>query len=290
VVLVIYTNIDQQIELVLTTQCNWKCTHCTFGTFPSYNHVTEQQLHQHLPYICNTVQLIEKCSVCLVGGEIGLLDERLLHMVFYYLSNWNIKPIISTNGEYLKRNYHKRYESSHIFCHMHDGVNECVANVSYGKVFNCAYYIEEFLQKNKHMPIDYLGFDFPLSLDITEMQLKTCYTYLLECAKQYQNITAACIEDIERKIAAIPSLDMSRKACATLNQTVSIVLPENKIAQCSGRSNNSIDLTEDNLIKILTPHSNMFGDNEYCKSCFAWCAEKNLTNILNTKIRNAKTL
>lgn len=287
-----YENITQQIEIIVTKQCNWNCKHCLYNS--SYEiQLTEEKILRHLPYISKYLDVIKNISICLLGGEIGLVDKSCLELIFNIL---NKSVLISTNGVFVDRHYNA-YFDNYIKCillHLSDEPNKRYLNLkkaSYGKVFNNIHQVVPFLKKSTEFAIDYLSFDYNLyDIPPTVEQIYNNYSYLLNTCVDYNNITENCINDIKRKISLLPNLIVNRRYCSMLNETISIDLESEKILQCTGRSLNSIELTDDNFRKILLPHKELFSDNKFCKSCVPWCIEKDRANIVKTKFNNYRCL
>lgn len=292
----IYSKTDQQVEIILTKECNWFCKHCLYGINRYKNKLTSEIIDKHIPYIFDMISRLEKTNICLVGGEIGLVDKKFLDIVFKYVKDFNFQVTISTNGTYLKK-YSDSYQDliNYIFCHLPDEPdNELLKykNACFGKVFNefNEEEIKKFIIFYKNFNIDYLGFDFPLSKTVSEVYIKHCYSNLLKLCDKYSNISESCKRDIENKLKLIPELKKTRFVCSQLNQTISIDLEDERIVQCSGRSNNSVELNEKNLKTIFSLHKPLFGNNKYCSSCFPWCIEKDFMNTVRIKLRNIKTI
>lgn len=292
----IYSKTDQQIEIILTKECNWFCKHCLYGINRYKNKLNAELIDKHIPYIFDIISRLEKINICLVGGEIGLVNKELLDVVFKYVEDFNFLVTISTNGTYLKK-YFEYYQHliNYIFCHLPDEPdNELLnyKNVCFGKVFNefDEENIRRFFESQCDFQIDYLGFDYSLSNTASEVYIKYCYSNLLKLCDKYSNISDSCKQDIEHKLKLVPDLKRARTTCSQLNQTVSIDLEDEKIVQCSGRSNNTIELSEKNLKNIFSLHKPLFEYNIHCSSCFPWCIEKDFMNTIKIKLRNIKTI
>jgi len=308
----LYKNINQQIEIILTKSCTWNCLHCLYS--PDYKvNLTISKITKHLPYIVDTLSKLNNFSICLVGGEIGLVPCNMLSEIFNILSNGNKLPIfISTNGEFLYNGYHLIFDKYiyKIFWHFnddlryyyHNNINININNkIHFGKVFNRIEQVKPYLDNiivYNNIILDYLSFDLPLYSinNKSQDEILSMYNYLLSTVQSYYSniISNDCIQDIKNKIHLLSinnNLEDSRKACSELNETISIDLEDEVIWQCSGRSHNKIELNEDNLISMLLPHNNLFNNyNKYCDSCIPWCIEKNKSNILKVKLDNLRRL
>ena len=96
------------IDLVPTEICNWKCNYCIFPKIDKPRRTTKEIIDKHYKYIKNIIDTLRRYNIdfqiYLQGGEVGELPEKLIK---HLLNRFEEKIIISTNGLFMKKGYHK---------------------------------------------------------------------------------------------------------------------------------------------------------------------------------------
>jgi len=141
-----------EIDLKITTECNWKCSYCIVDT----HNLPERTFKQVLEYI---YQIPKGSLVTLTGGEPGLLPAHELDIILGLLERRLCAVRVNTNGAIFRYKKIKKFKS--IFYH-------CSENLDIAKRVD-AYFIdipitymlvvtddnidklERFLNYNKHI-------------------------------------------------------------------------------------------------------------------------------------------
>jgi hypothetical protein len=106
------------ISVFLTQRCDRKCEYCDIGKI---NNPKDMDLDLFLKYIPYIKERFKPKSINLSGGEIGLLSEEVLDVVFKELNGIRV----NTNGLFVKRGYYDKYKDkiSEVFYHIIDDKN-----------------------------------------------------------------------------------------------------------------------------------------------------------------------
>jgi len=265
-------------EIILTEHCNWKCSYCQFPTIRNPQDTSIEKINKHIDYIRDIINKVGYDYIMIQGGEIGLVDKDVLK---HFLSKFNKKIIIDTNGLFIDKGYHtvdgiKEYIEE-IWWHTIDeprkikidnkdtGDIKLVPGVVGCNVDN----IIAFLDINKHIDFDYVFIEVPITAKNVDCDyVKKSYEKLYNYCAKYRNkktILNNLLCDIREY-----DLQLLQKACCTMNAFNTINLASEKLCLCTTRSNQvQIDLTRDNLINVLTK-SNVFRDksNALCNTCY----------------------
>jgi len=93
---------NRDLAILTTQRCNEKCEYCDV---PNIKNPKDINLDIYLKYIDIIQDFYEEFS--LTGGEIGLLNEDVLNVIFDALR----KPVkLNTNGLFVKKGYYEKYK------------------------------------------------------------------------------------------------------------------------------------------------------------------------------------
>lgn len=96
------------INIVPTEICKWNCCYCIFPSIKNPKSTTVEIIDKHCTYIKNILNILKETKiniqVCLQGGEVGELSKD---MMTYLLDKFDTSVVISTNGLFLEKEYHK---------------------------------------------------------------------------------------------------------------------------------------------------------------------------------------
>lgn len=114
------------LAIFTTQRCNEKCEYCDI---PTIQNPKDMDLDIYLRYI----DIAQKyySNIDLTGGEIGLLDEKTLDIVFDKLKT----PVkVNTNGKFVEKGYYDKYKDkiSLLWYHIvREGITEVDGSVKY---------------------------------------------------------------------------------------------------------------------------------------------------------------
>jgi hypothetical protein len=231
-------------------------------------------------------------NIDIQGGEVGLMSPEIMSLFFKTIGPVH-KISVSTNGEFLKRGYHKlaeiRQHLGVIMWHVADLKNspDLVEDyhdeempISRGIVHDDINEILEFVRKNNHILFDYIEFEF----DILEPR-KMCkddYLKLIDGLDKFDNVTDNAMEILRRRLIEKES---HRDNCRRLNHSIMIDLVNETIPLCQRQPKVSIPLNKDILKhRLLTfPKDIWFESN--CNSCTRLYAGKFYGNVIERALR-----
>ena len=274
-------------SFIITEKCNWTCDYCYFPTIVQKEPRIDS-FQKHFPYI---KKVLDKLSdnhllvhIDIQGGEVGTVPLEILQYIFQTIK----RPIaVSTNGEFLKNEYHHdkliRQYLGPILWHVTDDFksnltvdyNDDEIHISKGIVHNNVDEIVNFVRENDHIIFDYIEFEF----DITEERYVDLWMYcdLIDKLQGFENITQNAWNVLTRRFSE--SLD-HRDNCKNLNGTIVIDMVNENICLCQRHPNVSIELNEENLIKRLTSLPRDIWSEDTCKSCTRLYAGKFYGNVI----------
>jgi len=88
--------VENEIELVVTWVCNWKCDYCCVDTH-NRPKLTMDEVKNKLN------KITDGCTVTLSGGEVGSMNRTDVEYIITYLEGTHCKININTNGLFIKR-------------------------------------------------------------------------------------------------------------------------------------------------------------------------------------------
>jgi len=87
---------ENEIELILTYECNWNCEYCCVDTH-AQNNITPEQIIEKLN------KVTPGWNVTLSGGEIGLMKKEDILFVLDFLDDIGCPISLNTNGLFLTK-------------------------------------------------------------------------------------------------------------------------------------------------------------------------------------------
>ena len=272
-----YNDFDKQIYLTFTNECNWNCSYCDF---PDKNNPT-YDLENHLSVL---KMIPDNIEVYLEGGELGLLPEDQLDLIFN--SGIANTYAIATNGEFLRKGYHEKYKDKihYILYHFAPEITgdmditeydiDGSIRVDYTFVLHVdnLKYVDKLLTRYSHLkflihllqprvkglPIDN---SIPFYLDV------------LHSVKNHLNIGYYFKARLTKMIVGINvemAMEKKRLMCSMIYNQISINLPDNKIHRCCvSTQTDSVELTEENLSKVIRNQQVFPATDSVCRDCIA---------------------
>lgn len=287
---------DNYLWISLTQKCQWKCWYCDHPSIINPQTCSEDDLKQLIDILIELKDIRKDVEILLEGGEIGLLDEKLLDLIFY--SNVSDKYSITTNGLFMKKGFHNRYKDKINYLLYHvvpeiefDSEFEYYQNglpIQYTVVVhkNNIQQFQNLLDKNPNcmfLP----HFLQPRRNDLNFMN-KDDFKRIYEIIKDKDNVfdfiklrVKLISEVLDRK----ESLKRLQLSCQKKMTKTIINLPTKKIHRCCVSMNSSsVELNKENLIKILNGE-NIFdnSDTEMCLNCISSNVFMKLYNMDNIK-------
>lgn len=261
-------------SFILTERCNWDCSYCEYPLLKTPDDTTKKILKKHMPYI---KELIEKFSgivtgIDVQGGEIGFLDLDTLKYFFKYIS---IPVIVSTNGKFLERQYHKdrsiRPLIREIYYHIYQTPRKVKIDyknyddeipIRIGIVHNNVKDIVDFIKMNPNIIFDYV--EFENQIYNKEIIPSARYKKLANNLNDLPNVSETVIDILNSKINESKN---KRDLCRKFSSTITIDLINERILLCHRSNNSYIPLTKENLIKRLTSYPKELFSIDNCCSC-----------------------
>lgn len=102
-------------EVILTYECNWNCEYCSVNTHN--NHITNDMA------ISKLLSIPECSIVTLSGGEIGLLDKKIIEEFLKILNFKNCELQLNTNGFFLEKYPELLVNFNKIYYHCSEDLN-----------------------------------------------------------------------------------------------------------------------------------------------------------------------
>jgi len=242
------------VVIFLTENCNWKCKHCII---PENNNVTSKL--ENFLWLISYFSLL-KYDIILSGGEIGTLSEQILDKVFKQI----VHPVkVNTNGEFIEKEYHRRYKSkiSELYVHINENCSspkegyKTDIKIVYG-IVGSVNDLKKSLEYYKNIYFDYIGAeDSDISYDKLDLDFLT----------KYSNVNQELVTDIlKRKDSDVQKL---RQNCPKQN-CIFINLHRGIISLCSKNVHIGLPLNKDNLRKRLSNSIEFVYDKNICNNCY----------------------
>lgn len=267
-------------EFQLIDECNWNCSYCNYA-YTKCKSKDRVKVCKHTQNSLLTIKKIldklhNKIRIFMLaqGGEIGLLSEKELD--FFFETMYPYKFTISTNGAFIDKNYHVRYKDSISQVHLHL-VEDLTNNVQpynltpliIPGVVSTNYNITDidcFIKSNPSLK--YFDFELPLQTTVTPKIWKNivdCRRYIIN---NYPNLYDKC----DNNIRSFDVLRSHQKGCIKFNKIITFDLVSNTIHPCSVKNKHiSIELTQDNIIKLLCGYNVFASDLLNCGNCMRCC-------------------
>jgi Molybdenum cofactor biosynthesis enzyme len=292
-----YVDFDRWVWISLTQKCQWRCWYCDH---PSIVNPTTVDLSYYREFVemFNEIKGNANIEVSLEGGEIGLLSQDYLDEVFN--ANLSETYTITTNGLFMQRNYHDRYKDKihHILYHTVTELNEETTFPDY--TFDPSIHVLYTMVVHKHN-IKYLDSFLSANLDKTflphflqprvpglDFMSKEDFQQIYDIMCDKPNIEDHMKNRVKEIIEYTDKPDTLRTfrfACCNIYNKIIINLPLRKIHRCCISMNtNSVELTYENLKKVLYNEPIYPFHDETCNNCianFVWLYNSHYMNPNN---------
>ena len=282
---------DLYMEFQVIDRCNWDCSYCNYASRYQltreieFDNLTLQNITM-VSNLINTISQHFRIHMLAQGGEIGLLPQHKLEQFFNTLNQRNIT--ISTNGEFIKHNYHNIFAHyiGQVHYHITPDVNEVndvlTGNVIPGAVIT-AYTPKVIEQLIALYPLQYLDFELPLTEELTEQQ----YNAIIACRKYIIEHHPTLYDNCPNNILPYQELVKYQEGCAKSGRIVTIDFTNNCLCLCSVKNRHiTLPLTKENLVKLLTNFAVYDTVNSNCAKCVRNCFsfdKKEITKLLLVK-------
>lgn len=284
------------IEFQLIDKCNWNCSYCNYASKFNLNKEIEfdEETILNIDMVSSVIDKIKSfCDIHLLaqGGEIGLLSREKLNFFFKRMKQRDIT--ISTNGEFIKNDYHLIFDEfiGQVHYHVVEDYDQKYQKIFYkenDKIIPGAVitkfdieFLKDFIQSNEYLK--YLDFEFPLNDELSE----SIYNNVIQCRKFLIDNFPQLYDNCSNNILGFDELLKYQDGCKNCNRIVTIDFVNNKLLLCSVKNRHiSIDLNRQNLVKLLTEFRVYNTMNSNCKTCIRNCFsfDKNyITNHIFTK-------
>ena len=275
---------------IVTEKCDWKCDYCDFVSIEEPKSTSVKILKKHLPYVSEVLKKIGDyvVHIDIAGGEVGLLPLDVLQ---YFFKTLDFPLVVSTNGKFLERGYHKdpiiRPYIKEIQWHVYPHPKGVKIDVDYedpvifinkGIVGDNADDMVAFCEANPNIRLNYVDFEFPTDKP-RKMDYHT-YQDLYDKIKDVPNITDNAKNIV---LGRLSERDNLRSLCEKFNQTAVIDLANEDIMFCHRSQNVTIPLNRENLIRRIQKFpKDIFVGDKRCNACTRLYAGKMCGNEIET--------
>jgi hypothetical protein len=299
---------------ILTEKCDWKCDYCLFPKISSPRSTTVDILSKHLPYIKKLIKLTDPGyqNIIIEGGEIGFLS---IDVLIYLVNQLKLKIDVSTNGEFIRRGYHKnqflRFWIDNILLHIADEIFDYKLNLDYSlnsdifinvgivDIRSNPKNIRSFILRNSDVSFNFIDVETPIFGEINNLTPEI-YKIIYDNVSDLPNVTEVAKDRLLRRYKRNKKINISNNQalCRKLNPSIFIDFVNERICLCNRNYNIAyLDLNEANLIYVLTNISPFEKFKYSCISCFRICQDigvniKRLSNKnrIRSILKNEKLL
>lgn len=273
-------------NFIITEVCNWNCGYCLFPQIKqNAKHTTKEIIDKHIHYINHIIELIKPDTITVQGGEVGLVPPDILEYFFYTLQS---KIIVSTNGEFLKKGFHKnpiiKKKLKSIMLHVADNIDDYSVDINYVSDIQiiCGIVdinknpkkVKKFIQANPNIMFEYI--DFENSIFKLAPQTKNLYFELYTAIQKLDNVSYEAKMRILKKHQLNKDKDIlvNQNICMKLHPCVYVDLVNERIPLCM---RNFLDvherLTYYKLIRAISHVDPFHSENNVCSNCFRMCQD-----------------
>jgi len=242
-----FSGVVENLGIIFTEKCNWKCTYCPnrYNRKPAV--CTEKTIQQFLPTIYDIFKYIRYTLVWQPDGELGTLSPAMIDTIF------NCIPLVSnirlnTNGLFIEKGYFKKY---------------------YNRISLVRYHCTRELDQ----PIQFPEYD----LDPKVVYIMVCHQDNQHLIKKFkeeyptirfeESVTSWILhkkQRIDRPVVEDRNLQIHRGVCRQVMHRPTINLATKRIELCCDiQCKSSVPLTEDNLKKLKCKQLD-FPFDSYC--------------------------
>lgn len=273
-------------NFIITEVCNWNCDYCAFPQIQlTANHTTKEIIDKHIDYINEIIDKINPDVISVQGGEIGLIPEDILE---YFFARLNRKIDVSTNGEFLKRGFHKnpiiKSKVRIIMLHVVDKIDNYKVDINYDSEIPvvCGIVdinknpekVKQFIQANSQIYFEYIDYEHSISEESSHID--SCYLELFYAIRDLKNVSKSAIHRILKKheLNKDKVIKLNQNVCMRLHPYIYVDLVNERIPLCIRNFSDVYqDLTYDTLIKIITNIGFFNYKDNHCNCCFRMCQD-----------------
>lgn len=299
-----YIDFDRWVWISLTQKCNWRCWYCDHPKISNPQTVSLDYFNEFCEQFL-AAKGKSNIEVSLEGGEIGLLSEDYLDVVF--ASGLSDTYTITTNGLFMKKDYHTKYKDKihHILYHVTPEMNETLTfprydfdpsiQVLYTMVVhkNNIKFLDDFLTYNKD--VIFLPHYLQPRTDNLNFMNKNDFQQIYDIMKDKPNIEDHMklrLLDIIHSFDNIVSLNTFRRVCCNFYNKIIFNLPRKIVHRCCISMNtSSIPITSTSIHDVLYNKLYTFPYTDpTCTECianFVWLQKSHYTNP-RTELNNRK--
>lgn len=251
-------------------------------------HTSKDIIDKHIDYINEILDKIDPDIITIEGGEVGHIPEYILE---YFFERINRKIEVSTNGQFLRREFHKnqfiRPKIKKIMLHVVDKIDSNKIELDYDIEDNeipieCGIVdinkdpkaIELFLEANQHIVFDYI--DYEHGIDTLPIDISASYGILYDAIKDAPNVSNQAKQRVMRRYKrnAAKDIKMNQDMCKKLHPCIFIDLVNETIPLCI-RNYLTVynELTYENLKSAITDLGVFDYTNARCDSCYRICQD-----------------
>lgn len=288
-------------NFILTEVCNWNCEYCVFPNKKEVHHATKLSIETHIDYIKRIMDITDPGlqNLMIQGGEVGLVPKDVL---IYLFERIQCKIDISTNGEFLRREYHNhpsmRPWIERIMLHIGDPIDEYKLDLDYSLEDDDIFIdtgivdvdmnpikVQKFIQVNPQIRFDFVDYETPI-FDGPCRVNSSVYKDLYDAIKNLDNVTKFAKDRLWKRFLRHKTTDIKKQqeVCRSLHPSIFIDFVHETIPLCI-RNYGLVDLplTEKNLISVIGDIAPFDYNNNVCDNCFRICQNGgvNMSQVYN---------
>lgn len=260
-------------DLVPTEICNWNCNYCAFPLIDFPDRTNPYIIDRHYFYIKEIINKLKlggvEVEVYLQGGEVGELPKKILR---YLLNKFDMKITISTNGLFMKKDYHNDPE-----------IRRYIKQIFWHVSPDC------YLREIK----DFKDDEIQIVRGIVNSDLVALSNFI----SYNQNNLIIEYSEIENPIDQKSIVEESIIiSCRHYHNEITIDLVNENLCLCIRNFKNiTIPLNKANLIRLLTSFpKNVFNlpsiKDSACYSCCRLCVNRTEKDRVSNKLKIRKVL
>lgn len=289
-----YAGFTRQYYISLTEFCNWHCQYCDFPKLQEHKTAPIERVLEVFDMLKQSTNNDAGVEYGLEGGEIGILAEDYLDQVFAH--DLAESYVICTNGLFMERGYHKRYQNKvhYILYHArpeldnffinqydYDGIMVHYAIVVTKENLDNGLF-EEVINKHNGPGISFLPHIIQPRTPGLELLSLEDYQHLYNIIKDKSNVNQYFIPRVARIIDNIVNeewMEERRIICSNSYMQPIIDLPNDRINRCCvSITGEAVPITNKNLIDLYQ-NKKMFPSlkDHICNGCianFVWADER----------------
>jgi hypothetical protein len=221
------------------------------------------------------------------GGEIGFLPEDVLVHLFQRTERM---IDVSTNGEFMRRGYHKHYKMrpwiERIMLHIGEPIDDYKIELDYSLHDDDIFIdtgivdvnmdpikVRKFIQRNPEIRFDFVDYEHPVFGNPCRVNA-SIYEDLCQAIDDLPNVTQFAKDRLLKRFMRHKDTDMKKQQeiCRNLHPSLFVDFVHEQIPLCVRNCNMVfLPLTKENLISAIADIAPFDYNRRTCDSCFRIC-------------------